>query len=139
MCTETHHMASNCNSFGLKLSKSEFTLFQLDLGGTWELGWHSMICTLVSGMIIFSCNLRIQFYVGSMVNFFICFSSGFLVPLTSNSRKSSNLWPTFFSMLFPIHVTIIMRICFLIKNLKQRQEQNLARYLRCLLSFCYLL
>ena len=42
MCSETHNMAGNCNSFGLKLSKSEFTLSQLELGGRWELGWHSM-------------------------------------------------------------------------------------------------
>lgn len=95
MCSETHNMAGNCNSFGLKLSKSEFTLSQLELGGRWELGWHSMICTLVSGKISFSCNLRIQYYVGSIVNFSICFPSGALVPLRSNSRKSSNLWPTF--------------------------------------------
>lgn len=95
MCSETHNMAGNCNSFGLKLSKSEFTLSQLELGGRWELRWHSMICTLVAGKISFSCNLRIQYYVGSIVNFSICFPSGALVPLRSNSRKSSNLWPTF--------------------------------------------
>ena len=59
MCSETHNMASNCNRFGLKLSKSEFTLSQLELGGRWELGWYSMICTLVSSKINFSCNLRI--------------------------------------------------------------------------------
>ena len=61
MCSETHKMASNCNSFGLKLSKSEFTLSQLELGGRWEVGIAValMICTLVSGKISFSCNLRI--------------------------------------------------------------------------------
>ena len=117
MCSETHKMASNCNSFGLKLSKSEFTLPQLELGWRWELGWHSMICTLVSGKISFSCNLRIQYYVASMVNFSICFPYGALVPLTLNSRKSSNLWPTFSVCFFPIHIIIIMRTCLFTKNL----------------------
>ena len=88
MYSETHKMAGNCNSFALKLSKSEFTLSQLELGGRWELGWHSMICILVSGKISFSCNLRIQYYVGSMVNFSICFPSGALVPLTQIPESS---------------------------------------------------
>ena len=61
-----------------------------------------------------------------MVNFSICFPSGALVPPTSNSRKSSNLWPTFSLCFSHTRYNNYENLFFLIKNLNKDKSKNLG-------------